>query len=198
MHRDHFPSRSFRWASALLFALGTACGKQRPPPSKVTATTASPPAEGLDTEAASRPRPTKIDHDLTEARRRRIESKLPDVRGFLVEGDLEEQMKHDKKIDRRERALETFDSLAKDRWVLFVGPMLNLDAEGFELAVAFIPESRRDKMAVTRLWFNVTISQLQGYRPVLLREGQETAVLARYRGDRQASPAYDLVGLGLW
>ena len=120
------------------------------------------------------------------------------VRGFLVESDLEEQMKNDKKIDRRERALESFDSLAKDRWVLFVGPMINLDAEGFQVAVAFIPESRRDKMAVTRLWFNVTISQIKGYRPVLLREGQETAVLARYQGNSQASPAYDLVGMGLW
>jgi hypothetical protein len=91
-------------------------------------------------------------------------------------------MKHDKKIDRRERALESFDSLGKDRWVLFVGPMIDLDAEGFQVAVAFIPESRRDKMAVTRLWFNVTISQIRGYRPVPC----------------QASPGYDLVGMGLW
>jgi hypothetical protein len=76
--------------------------------------------------------------------------------------------------------------------------MINLDAEGFQMAIAVIPESRRDKMAVTRLWFNVTISQIKGYRPVLLREGQETAVLARYQGNSQASPAYDLAGLGLW
>ena len=50
-------------------------------------------------------------------------------------------------------------------------------------AMAFIPESRRDKMAVTRLWFTVAISQIKGYRPVLLREGQETAVLARNQGN---------------
>jgi hypothetical protein len=102
-----------------------------------------------------------------------------------VERELEDQMKRDEKIDRRERALESFDSLAENRGVRFVGPMINLDSEGFRLAV-------------TRLWFNVTIARVEGYRPVLLREGQETAVLARCRGNSQASPACDLVGIGLW
>ena len=130
---------------------------------------------------AAVPRPAKISHEFTDARRQRIEQKLGEVRGFLVESELEEQMKHDQKIDRRERALESF-----------VGPMINLDAEGFQMAIAFIPESRRDKMAVTRLWFTVAISQIKGYRPVLLRERQETAVLARNQGNSQASRAYDL------
>jgi hypothetical protein len=181
-------------------AVSAGCGKraseQRALPSSTPS--AASAADDSEAEGTSQPRPAKISHELTDARRQRIEQKLGEVRGFLVESELEEQMKRDKKIDRRERALESFDGLAKDRWVLFVGPMINLDAEGFQMAVAFIPESRRDKMAVTRLWFNVTIAEIKGYRPVLLREGQETAVLARYQGNGQASPAYDLVGIGLW
>jgi hypothetical protein len=58
-------------------------------------------------------------------------------------------MKRDQKIDRRERALESRDSLTKNYWAPFVGSMINLDAEGFQLAVAFIPESWCDKMAGT-------------------------------------------------
>ena len=188
------------WVAAVSVgaAIGAGCGKRAPEQRALPSSAPSAASDDSEAEGTSRVRPAKISHELTDARRRRIEQQLGEVRGFLVESELEEQMKNDKKIDRRERALESFDSLAKDRWVLFVGPMINLDAEGFQMAVAFIPESRRDKMAVTRLWFNVTISQIKGYRPVLLREGQETAVLARYQGNSQASPAYDLVGMGLW
>ncbi len=186
------------WVAAVSVVASTGCDRRAPEKRALPSSAPSRASDDSESEAIARPRPDKINHELTDARRRLIEQKLGDTRGFLVESELEEQMKHDKKIDRRERALESFDGLAKDRWVLFVGPMINLDAEGFQVAVAFIPESRRDKMAVTRLWFNVTISQIKGYRPVLLREGQETAVLARYRGDAQASPAYDLVGMGLW
>ncbi len=188
------------WVAAVsvAVAIGAGCDRRAPERRAVPSSTTSRASDDSESEAVARPRPDKVNHELTDARRRLIEQKLGDTRGFLVESELEEQMKHDKKIDRRERALESFDGLAKDRWVLFVGPMINLDAEGFQVAVAFIPESRRDKMAVTRLWFNVTISQIKGYRPVLLREGQETAVLARYQGNGQASPSYDLVGMGLW
>lgn len=184
---------------AILAALMLArCSKKPAGERQPQATATLPAAAALDPEGAPAPRPAKLEHALTESQRRRIEQRLPETGGFLLEGELEEAMKRDKKIDRRERALDVFDGLAKDRWVLFVGPMLSLDSEGFDMAIAFIPESRRDKLAVTRLWFNVGISQIKGYRPVLLREGQESAVLARYRGDGKASPAYDLVALGLW
>jgi hypothetical protein len=181
-------------------APGTGCSKKKDAltePTPALAPSRTSVADALE-DTPSRPRPMKIDHELTASRRSRVEEKFPETRGFLVEADLEEQMKGNKKIDRRERALEAFDELAKDRWVLFVGPMLNLDAEGCEMALAFIPESRRDKMAVTRLWFNVAISKIKGHQPVLLKDGQETAMLAKYLGNERASPAYDLVGLGLW
>lgn len=183
---------------SLVLMAGSGCGKKSSLQPAPAASTVHQTREQDELETRSGPRPDRIDRELTMERRQRIEHKLPEVRGFLVQSELEERMKNDRRIDRREKALEIFDEMARGRWVLFVGPINNPDGEGFELPVAFLRESRRDKMEVTRLWFNVVLSEIKGYAPVLARAGQETAVVARYQGEMRAGPGYDLVGLGLW
>jgi hypothetical protein len=72
------------------------------------------------------------------------------------------------------------------------------DDDGFELPVTFAHASKGDPFGMSRMWFYVRFNEVKGYSNVTAAAGQVTAVVARYNGQKRASPAHDLVGLGLW
>ncbi len=174
-----------------------ACGKKPPPPPTASAS----PVESVvaeDEDPPAGPRPQTIDRELTDARRARIEARIPEAEGFLVAADLEQQLQQDPDVDREEVALEKLDANAKGKWVLFVGPMLERDADGYVVTVTYHPGSKRDKMQVTPSWLRIEITEIRGYSTILTKDGMETAVVAKYLGKGKASPAHDLVGRSIW
>lgn len=186
--------------SCLLCSLAAAgCEEKKPQTGPVSSSTPVVPDETAENEdPPAGPRPLTIDHELTEARRGRIETKIPDARGFLFLPELEHEFQQDKTIDREAAAVEKFEERAKGKWVLFLGKMIEQDGEGYSMPVTYLPGSKRDRMKVTPSWFLVRITDIRGYSTVLTKDGMETAVLAKYVGDKAASPAHDLVGRGLW
>jgi hypothetical protein len=194
-----YRSTERRLKVALVAILGAVVGcdkKPPPPPVASAAPVESAPAE--DDDPPLGPRPQKIDRELTAARRAKIEARIPEAEGFLLATDLERELQADRDVDREEAALEKFDARAKGKWVLFVGPMLERDGDGYVMTVTYHPGSKRDKMQVTPSWLRIEIADIRGYSTILTRDGMETAVLAKYLGKGKASPAHDLVGRSIW
>ena len=192
--------RAICWTTAVVVAAaGTemACDRKPAPGPAPTVVPSEAPAEVYE-DPPARPRPQKVEHDLNAERRARIEAKIPEAEGFLVAAEIERELWQDQEVDREEVALEKLDARAKDKWILFVGPMLDLDADGYVMTLTYHPGSKRDKMKVTPTWLRVELTDIRGYSSILTREGMETAVLAKYRGKGKAAPAHDLIGRGLW
>jgi hypothetical protein len=191
--------RAICWTTVVVVAAWVEMGcDKKPTPTPAPSVVPSEAPVETDEDPPVRPRPQQVDHELTEARRARIEAKIPEARGFLVASEIERELWQDQEVDREEVALEKLDARAKDKWVLFVGPMLELDADGYVMTLTYHPGSKRDKMKVTPTWLRVEITDIRGYSSILTREGMETAVLAKYRGKGKATPAHDLIGRSLW
>ncbi len=165
-----------------------------PAPSATVSETAAP----VDEDPPAGPRPQTIDGELTAERRARIEGKIPEAAGFLVAADIERELQEDKEVDREEVALEKLDARLAGKWVLFVGPMLERDAEGYVVTVTYHAGSKRDQMGVTPSWLRIEVANIRGYSTILTEDGMQTAVLAKYVGKGKARPAHDLVGRGIW
>lgn len=143
-------------------------------------------------------RPATIDMELTSERRTAVETAYPDAKGFLVASELEEGLKQNKTIKAKEGALATFDKQAEGKWVLLAGPMVNLTEDGFDLAVTYTPQAENDPMGMSRQFFTVTLSEVEGYEQSKFKAGSQVVVLAKYDGDGKVSQGYELVEAGHW
>ena len=177
------------------------CDKDRPQPApavSIHAAQKSTQDDHIEFEGLKGPRPKTIDDAVTQERRDRIEAKVSAAHGFLVAPDVAAGLQEDLDVTTEDEALEKFDQQAAGHWVLFTGPINQMTSDGFALPVIWHLGSKRDKMAVTPSWFLVTFEQVQGHSTILVNEGSKTVVLAKYHGKKKASPAYDMVGVGLW
>lgn len=199
--------KSMRLACSLvpLFSFLAACEeppKEQAPPaeSPVTAqpaaATVEPKVEEKEPEKAERPK--DIPRDLTPERRTAIEQAHPEAKGFVFATDIEEKLKKDPKNTAKAAALKSFDKSAKGKWVLFAGTLVNPTETGFDVAVTYTPLAPGDVMGISRQFFTVTLSDIEGYSQDEFKAGNTVAVVAKYSGDGKAGPGYELVAEGNW
>lgn len=187
--------------ACLTFVL--ACEEEKPkaaPPAAVSAapTVAPPPAPpppATPPPAAKRP---KVDTELTDARRAAIEAKYPEAKGFLLGKELEEKLKKNKAIKAKEGAVTAFDRVAKGKWVLFSGLMVNLTDKGFDVGIVYTPQLPNDVMGMSRQFFEVTLNDIEGYVQTQFKAGDVVVVLAKYLGGGKAAPGHELVAADVW
>ncbi len=166
-------------------------------PSAVAAPSAAAPS--VAPPAAERPeRPSKIDTELTPARRASIEAKYPSANGFLTSTDLEAKLKANKALKDKKSAITAFDRAAQGKWVLFSGPLVNLTDDGFDLGMVYTPQLPNDPMGMSRQFFEVTLNKIEGYSKESFRTGNVVVVLAKYTGNGKAAGGYELVSTGDW
>jgi len=154
--------------------------------------------EAADSEKEDKARPSNIDTELTDARRAAVEKAYPDAKGFLSALELEEQLKKNAGIKAKEAAVKAFDKTARSKWVLFAGPMVNLTDDTFDLAVTYTPQAANDPMGMSRQFFTVTLSDVEGYDKGEFKAGAMVVVLAKYDGGGKASKGYELVAADNW
>lgn len=173
-------------------AAKTAAAAPTPTP---TPTPAPPPKEE---EPEEKKRPADIDTELTDEKRAKVEEAYPKAKGFVVMTEIEDTLKKNKAIDNESAALATFDKMAKGKWVLFTGPMVNLTDEGFDIGVTYTPKQPNDPMGMSRQWFPLTLTGIEGYEKDAFKAGDKVVVLAKYTGDKKATEGYELVAVEHW
>lgn len=191
-------------AAALLFVFG--CEDAKPAGSAASAApSVSAPPEPTPTVEAPKPapkpesaRPEKLDLTLTPERRTAIEAKYPAERGFVVEKELEEKLQKNKALKDEKTALAAFDKLAKGKWILFTGNAANLVASSFDMGVVYTPQIPGDSIGMSKQWFPVHMSDVEGYKQDALKPGDMVVVLVKYDGASKASPGQELVATGVW
>ena len=174
-----------------------------PPTATTTATVAPPPpsvAAPTLAQSAKKDgeRPSKVDTELTASRRTAIESKYPAAKGFLVASDLQAKLKADKSLKDKKAAVAAFDRLARGKWVLFTGPLVNLSDDSFDIGLEYTPQLPNDPMGMSRQFFEVSMKEVEGYTKDAFKGGNVGIVLVKYNGSAAASPGYELVALGPW
>jgi hypothetical protein len=199
---------SLRVGSAFVsvaLVLLTGCEDDKPKPEAMTAPSAAPtptPSPAPPPAAPAAPekaeRPTKLDTEVTAARRAAIESKYPSAKGFLVATELEEKLKANKALKDKKSAILGFDKAAQGKWILFSGPLVNLTDDGFDLGIVYTPQLPNDPMGMSRQFFEVTLGKIEGYSKEAFKTGNLVVVLAKYNGKGQASPGHELVSTGDW
>ena len=188
---------------SMLVASAIACDDKKAPPPAPTAApaptpTPTPTKEPAPVEEAKPSRPEKIDTALTAERRTKVESAVPEARGFLVGTDLEEKLKANKKLRENTAGVAAFDKMAQGKWVLFTGPIANPTDSGFDMGITYTPQIKGDMMGMSRQWFPVTFSDVKGYDSTKFKSGQVVVVVAKYAGKQKASPGNELVATGNW
>ena len=111
---------------------------------------------------------------------------------------IEDKLKQNKAVKEEANAVKAFDAAAKKRWVLFTGTLVNPTDNGFDLAIVYTPQLPNDPMGMSRQFFTVTLSEVQGYEKDALKLGTQVVVLAKYDGGKQASAAKELVASNVW
>lgn len=169
------------------------------------AVSAAKAAEPMPTPSAAEPeeeekpaRPSNISQELTSERRAAVEKAYSQAKGFLFAKDIESKLKENKAVKEEKKAVETFDAQAKGKWVLFTGTMVNLTEKGFDMAVVYTPQLPNDPMGMSRQFFTVSFSDVEGYDQSKFKIGNVGVVLAKYNGKQAASPAHELVAAGHW
>jgi hypothetical protein len=171
----------------------TAAAAPAPTPTP-TPTPSAAPAPAADKAA----RPSKIDTELTPARRAAIEAKNGKAAGFLVASELEAKLKANKALKDKKSAISAFDKAASGKWVLFTGPLVNLTEAGFDMGIVYTPQLPNDPMGMSRQFFEVTLSNVEGYAKDSFKDGNVVVVLAKYNGGGKAGPGQELVAAGDW
>ena len=156
------------------------------------------PAAAEPAEPEKPARPANIAQDLTPDRRSAVEKAYAQAKGFLVAKDIEQKLKDNKAVKEEKKAVETFDGMVKGKWVLFTGTMVNLTDKGFDMAVVYTPQLPNDPMGMSRQFFTVTFTEVEGYDQSKFKVGNVGVVLAKYNGKQAASPAHELVDAGHW
>jgi hypothetical protein len=177
-----------------------AADKAAPAPSAVAAPTPSvapTPAPEKKPEKGNE-RPSKVDMELTPARRAAVEAKYAAAKGFLAASDLQSKLKANKSLKDKKAAITAFDKLARGKWVLFTGPLVNTTDDGFDIGLEYTPQLPNDPMGMSRQFFEVTMTQVEGYAKEDFRGGNVGIVLAKYNGAGKASPGYELVAADVW
>lgn len=191
----------------LLLALG--CDSTSPtvsPPVSESAAAASAALEAAKKAAAEKSnrrvvKRAKNEADLvvTPERRAKLEAAVPEAKGFLDQRELEPQLfKQDLKRGANDAGLKAFDKVAKGRFVLFSGYIIDPKPEGFDLAVRYTPRDPADPVGLTATWFPVHFRQVRGYDVTAYRAGEQLAVLAFYDGNQETSRARDVILLEEW
>ncbi len=171
--------------------------KKTEPSAKPSAVAPAPPPEPEKPLKIRPLRNNKLDIKLNDERRAKIEKAIPDALGFIPAAEIEAKI-HKKKLEEEEPALEAFDKEAKGKWLLFVGNMIKMTDSGFEMAVSYTPQAEGDPMGMSRKFFMVSISDVKGYEKSKFKDGERGVVLAKYAGDKKASPAYEVIELEHW
>jgi hypothetical protein len=156
------------------------------------------PTPAAEAEPEKPSRPANIEQELTPERRAAVEKAHSQAKGFLVAKDVEKKLKDNKAVKEEKKAVETFDGMAKGKWVLFTGTMVNLTEKGFDMAVVYTPQLPNDPMGMSRQFFTVSFSDVEGYDQSKFKVGNVGVVLAKYNGKQAASPAHELVEAGHW
>lgn len=188
--------------------LGQACNDkpEEKPTMSAAAASASAALEAIKQAAAERSqrkviRRAKSDADLvlTPERRAKLESVVPDAKGFLDSKELEAALfKQELKRGATDAALKSFDKLAAKRFVLFSGYIMEPKARGFDLAIRYTPRDPADPVGLTATWFPVHFSDVKGYDHSQYQGGEPVTVLARYEGNQATSQARDVILLEEW
>jgi hypothetical protein len=189
-----------------VFSLLFACEDDKPkleakPPAPATAAPAPSPSAApvaVPTAAKTGERPTKIETEVTPARRAAVEAKYPAAKGFLDGSELEAKLKADKTLKDKKSAIAAFDKAAKGKWVLFGSPLVNLTDDGFDVGVVYTPQLPGDAMGMSRQFFEVTLSKVEGYSKDAFKAGNMVVVLTKYNGAGKASPGYELIATDAW
>jgi hypothetical protein len=163
-----------------------------PTPSAAPAPAPAPKAEKTDE------RPTKIETEVTPARRSAIEAKYAAAKGFLTASDLQAKLKTDKSLKDKKAGIAAFDKLARGKWVLFTGPLVNVTDSGFDMALEYTPQLPNDPMGMSRQFFEVTMNDVEGYSKDAFKGGNVGVVLVKYIGAGKAGPGYELVANNVW
>jgi len=196
-----------RLVACAALALLTGCEEEKPaatkaaptaPPAAVAAPTPTPASTPAAAPEKTGARPSKIDTELTPARRAAIEAKYPAAKGFVAASDLQAKLKADKTLKDKKSGIAAFDKQAKNKWVLFTGPLVNLKDDGFDMAFEYTPQLPNDPMGMSRQFFEVSMSKVEGYDKELFKSGNVGVVLVKYAAAAQASPGYELVATGAW
>jgi hypothetical protein len=181
------------------------CEDEKPAPTKATpsAAVAAAPVPSAAPAEAPKPkkadgRPSKVDTELTPSRRAAVEAKYAASKGFLVASELQSTLKADKSLKDKKAAIAKFDKLARGKWVLFTGPFVNATDDGFDIGVEYTPQLPNDPMGMSRQFFEVTLTQVEGYAKEDFKSGNVGVVLVKYNGGAKASPGYELVAANAW
>lgn len=181
-------------SAAVAAAPGAAVAAPAPTPTPPPATpTAAPTAETKPSQ-----RPSKIDTELTAARRSAIETKFPAAKGFVAASDVQAKLKADKTLKDKKSGIAAFDRQAKGKWLLFTAPLVNLTDDSFDIGFEYTPQLPNDPMGMSRQFFEVSMTKIEGYDKELFKSGNLGVVLVKYNGAAKASPGYELVALGVW
>jgi hypothetical protein len=197
------------FAVAALVTVACACETETQPEQKKESTVATAPRASTPKRIPARPTPARGDYPrrprakaelaLTEERRQRIESEVPEARGFLDLRPLEEALYElDIKRGDAERAVRAFDERAAGNWLLLTGNLANPRPDGFDIAIRYRRSDGKKPGELTNTWFFVHVSDITGYDPKQYNAGDLVAVLARYEGKQLAKPGHDLVQLRKW
>ena len=95
----------------------------------------------------------------------------------------------DKALKDKKAAVVAFDKLARGKWPLFTGPLVNLTEDTFDIGLEYTPQLPNDPMGMSRQFFEVSMSKVEGYTKEPFKSGNAGVVLAKYNGAAQASPA---------
>ena len=170
----------------------------KPAPSAVAAPVPTPSAAPEKAAAKTGERPSKVDMELTPARRSAIEAKYATAKGFLAVTELQAKLKADKSLKDKKAAVTAFDKIARGKWLLFTGPLVNLKDDGFDMALEYTPQLPNDPMGMSRQFFEVTMTEVEGYSKDAFKDGNVGVVLVKYTGAAKAASGYELVAAGVW
>jgi hypothetical protein len=136
---------------------------------------------------------------VTPERRARVESLVPEAKGFVTSEELEAEL-YNMQLARGKdpAAVKALDKIAAGKWVLFSGNIGSLAASTFELPVRYTPRDPNDVMGITAVWIPVQFSNVKGYSEKEYRTGELAVVLAKYEGAKKATPGHDVILLEKW
>lgn len=197
------PPAVLTWLFALV-CLGCDAPTSNPTAPSTASSAVTPVSTAATSAASERPRPRvpvrdQADLVLTPERRAAVEAAHPETKAFLDGLDIEERLyRKGLKHDDVKGAVAALDGLALGKWGYFVGNIIAPTAEGFDLAVRYVPREAGDAMGFTSAWLNVHFENIKGYEGSAYKAGDLIAVLARYAGKQKATNGYDVVALGDW
>jgi hypothetical protein len=137
------------------------------------------------------------DLELTDERRGKIEEGVPDAKGFLAATDIEADI-HKAKLDDEAKAVKAWDAKTKGKWILIKGNIANITENDFDLAVTYTPQAPNDPMGMSKKFFFVKLSGVEGYEMKNYKDGQFAVMLMKYDGQKKASAGHDVVAEGYW